>query len=67
MVFSYRDMMVTPAAVPHGDFFAAHARIRDLDGRERSVALPGQFANIEEAIRFAIARGFEYIDCEYAC
>lgn len=41
MVFSYRDMLVTPAAVRHGDAFAAMARIQDVDGRERSVQLPG--------------------------
>ncbi|WP_232470856.1 hypothetical protein [Caballeronia hypogeia] len=67
MVFSYRDMMVTPAAVRHGNVFAATARIQDLNGMERSVRLPGEFANVEEAIRFAIAAGFEYIDCERRC
>jgi hypothetical protein len=67
MVFSYRDMMVTPAAVRHGDVFAATARIQDLNGMERSVRLPGEFPNMEEAIRFAIAAGFEYIDCEQRC
>ncbi|MDR5817087.1 MULTISPECIES: hypothetical protein [unclassified Caballeronia] len=67
MVFSYRDMMVTPAAVRHGDMFAATARIQDLDGTERSVRLPGAFPNVEDAIRFAIAAGFEYIDCAPRC
>ncbi|MDR5799677.1 hypothetical protein P9250_09830 [Caballeronia sp. LP006] len=62
MVFSYRDMLVTPAAVRHGDAFAAMARVQDVDGRERSVQLPGEFDCVEEAIRFAIASGFEYID-----
>lgn len=67
MVFSYRDMMVTPAAVRQGNVFAATARIQDLNGMERSVRLPGEFANVEEAIRFAIAAGFEYIDCGRGC
>jgi hypothetical protein len=62
MVFSYRDMMVTPAAVRHGDFFNALARIQDLNGSERSVQLPGEFTCMEEAIRFAIAESFDYID-----
>jgi hypothetical protein len=38
------------------------ARVQDVDGRERSVQLPGEFDCVEEAIRFAIASGFEYID-----
>ncbi|MCI1043447.1 MULTISPECIES: hypothetical protein [Caballeronia] len=67
MVFSYRDMMVTPAAVRHGDAFAATARIQDLNGMERSVRLAGEFPNVEEAIRYAIAAGFEYIDYEQSC
>jgi hypothetical protein len=67
MVFSYRDMTVTPAAIRQGNVFAATARIQDLDGMERSVRLPGEFPNVEEAIRFAIAAGFEYIDCKQRC
>jgi sugar/nucleoside kinase (ribokinase family) len=67
MVFSYRDMMVTPAAVRQGDAFAATARIQHLNGMERSVRLPGEFPNVEEAIRYAIAAGFEYIDFEQRC
>ena len=67
MVFSYRDMMVTPAAVRSGNAFAATARIQDLNGMERSVRLPGEFSNEEDAIRFAIAVGFEYIDCGSRC
>ncbi|SAK64392.1 hypothetical protein AWB75_02934 [Caballeronia catudaia] len=67
MVFSYREMMVTPAAVRHGDNFAATARIQDLNGKERSVRLPGEFPSVEEAIRFAIAAGTEYIDCAQGC
>ena len=63
MVFSYRDMMVTPEAVRHGDAFTAMARIRYLNGIERSVRLPGEFTSEEDAIRFAIAAGCEYIDC----
>ena len=46
----------------HGDRFEALARIQDLDGRERSVRLPGEFPCVEDAIRFAISAGFEYID-----
>ncbi|WP_081478328.1 hypothetical protein [Caballeronia cordobensis] len=60
-------MMVTPAAVRHGDSFAATARIQDLNGMERSVRLPGHFPNVEEAIRFAIAAGTEFIDFEQGC
>jgi hypothetical protein len=67
MVFSYRDMMVTPSAVRQGDGFAAHARILNPDGRERSLRLPGEFACVEEAIRFAISSGYEYIDQDQAC
>jgi hypothetical protein len=67
MVFSYRDMMVTRAAIRQGNMFAATARIQDLNGAERSVQLPGEFPNIEEAIRFAIGAGFEYIDRDQRC
>jgi hypothetical protein len=62
MVFSYRDMLVTPAAVRHGDRFNALARVQDASGAMRSVQLPGEFACMEEAIRFAIAESFEFID-----
>jgi hypothetical protein len=67
MVFSYRDMMVTPAAIRQGNVFAATARVMDLDGRERSVRLPGEFPCMEDAIRFAISEGFDYIDCDQRC
>jgi hypothetical protein len=67
MVFSYRDMMVTPAAIRQGNGFAAQAHIQEVDGRERSVRLPGEFPCVEEAIRFAISSGFEYIDLERNC
>jgi hypothetical protein len=67
MVYSYRDMLVTPGAIQHGDGFAAHAQVRHLNGAERSVQLPGEFANVDEAIRFAIAYGFEYIDRLFTC
>jgi hypothetical protein len=66
MVFSYKDMMVTPAAIRHGDTFNALARVRDINGAERSVQLPGEFSCREEAIRFAIAESFDYIDCAAA-
>ena len=67
MVFGYRDMMVTPAAVRHGDASAATARMQDLNGIERSVRLAGELPNVEEAIGYAIAAGFEYIDYEQSC
>jgi hypothetical protein len=67
MVFTYRDMMVTPAAIRQGNMFAAHAYVQELDGREHSVRLPGEFPCMEEAIRFAISAGFEYIDVERNC
>jgi hypothetical protein len=67
MVFSYRDMLVTPSAIRQGDAFGALAQVRDLDGRERSVHLPGEFACVEEAVRFAITEAFEYIDVEQHC
>jgi hypothetical protein len=67
MVFSYRDLMVTPCAIRQGDAFAATALVRELNGRERSVRLPGEFPCSEDAIRFAIESGYEYIDVERRC
>jgi hypothetical protein len=62
MVFSYRDMLVMPKAVPRGAAFSAWARIEDLQGVERSVQLPGVFACAEEAIRHAITAAAAFID-----
>jgi hypothetical protein len=67
MVFSYKDLIVTPKAIRHGDVFAATALVRELNGRERSVCLPGEFPCSEDAIRFAIESGYEYIDVAPRC